>query len=126
VENLFSLVTLVYCPKAMFLGSEAMYTRMACVVLDHNENTNRPQKIKNDGTLAYTIKVDRSRRKEVAVKVREGKHYRFRDEIWTEIEECLRTNTVPDSNPPKIVAKPRTTVGKEDLVKTHVCRMQKK
>ena len=34
-------------------------------------------------------------------------------EGWKDIKkECLRTNTVPDCNPPKIVAKPRTTVGK--------------
>ena len=34
--------------------------------------------------IPMVFQVDRSRRKEVAVKVREGKHYRFRDEVRSE------------------------------------------
>ena len=56
---LFSLVTLVYCSKANFLGSEAMFTRMACACMDHNANANRPQKINRDGTPAFRTKVSK-------------------------------------------------------------------
>jgi len=100
VENLFSLVTLVYCSKANFLGSEAMFTRMACACMDHNANANRPQKINRDGTPAFRSKVDRARRKEVTVK------------IWAMVNQCAKTNMVPDCKPPAIAAKQRTTVGK--------------
>jgi len=126
VENLFSLVTLVYCSKANFLGSEAMFTRMACACMDHNANANRPQKINRDGTPAFRTKVDRARRKEVAVKVRVKKDYSFRNEIWAMVNQCAETNMVPDCKPPAIAAKQRTTVGKEVLVATHVSRMKKK
>jgi len=108
------------------LGSEAMFTRMACACMDHNANANRPQKINRDGTLAFRTKVDRARRKEVAVKVRVKKDYSFRNELWAMVNQCAKTNMVPDCKPPAIASKPRTTVGKEVLVATHVSRMKKK
>jgi len=49
--------------------------------MDHNANANRPQKINRDGTPAFRTKVDRARRKEVAVKVRVKKDYSFRNEV---------------------------------------------
>jgi len=42
------------------------------------------------------------------------------------VNQCAKTNLVPDCKPPAITAKQRTTVGKEVLVASHVSRMKKK
>ena len=33
-------------------------------------------------------------------------------QIWERVDQCAKTNMVPDCKPPAIAAKPRTTVGK--------------
>lgn len=62
-------------------------------------------------------------------------------QIWAMVNQCAKTNLVPDCKPPAIAAKQRTTVGnygsyhftnfpffllQEVLVATHVSRMKKK
>ena len=71
-----------------------MNVRTALACIDQNTNCNRSQKLLLSGELAYDVKVrraqdsfvikaqvDRSRKKEVAVKRKEDKDYSFRDEV---------------------------------------------
>ena len=71
-----------------------MNVRTALACIDQNTNCNRSQKLLLSGEPAYDVKVlraqdsfvikaqvDRSRKKEVAVKRKEDKDYSFRDEV---------------------------------------------
>jgi hypothetical protein len=44
--------------------------------------------------------VNRSRKKESAVKVKTPKDFSFREEIWSLVEQCCESGQVPDCRPP--------------------------
>ena len=86
-------ILLVQIQKYCYSG-DAMNVRTALACIDQNTNCNRSQKLLLSGEPAYDVKVlhaqdsfvikaqvDRSRKKEVAVKRKEDKDYSFRDEV---------------------------------------------
>jgi hypothetical protein len=123
LEVFHSLVT-KYCPKRQEFDFVQMCARTALAVLDHNNNTERPQKLTRTGEPCFKVAYTKTTSKWVAKPVYSAKTYDFAFEMLDSVvvqQECKSLQPVAFSREWRNIA-PVPPPVKSDLLARRVSR----